>query len=109
MRRIYTIQSVRKKSLRRKPFIFLKNASDKSAKFVLQGLILLWSFHLTPSFSDTGGSKVPFSSNNLFARLQASAIFISRRRANIWRRILRSKSLSQQPQHGARTATLKFG
>jgi hypothetical protein len=62
-----------------------------------------------PNYLGIGGLKVPVSWNNSFAMQQSSAIFVSPRRANIWRRIRRSKSLSQQPQHGARMGILKFG
>src|SRR5438552_3394729 len=103
MRRNYTIQLSRRKWPRSKPFIFLRNAGVRFVKLRLQGSIPLWWFPSTPSFSDTGGSKAPVSLNNSFAGQQPSAIFVSPRRANIWRRIPRSKLLSLRPQHGART------
>src|SRR6266513_3068872 len=109
MRRIYTIQALRKELQKCKPFSLSRSVGDNSAKSPRQGLIPLWSFRSMPSFLDIGGSKVRVSSNNSFARLQRNAIFVSRRQASILPHTPRSKLLSQQSQHGARTATLKSG
>src|SRR5207245_9975328 len=92
-----------------KPVISAMNADVTSVKWPREGLIRLWSFRSMPNYLDIGGLKVPIFSNNSFARQQSSAIFVSPRRPNIWRRIRHSKSLSQQSQHGARMGILKFG
>src|SRR4029077_6917027 len=108
-RRSYTIRSLQKESPKGKPSIFSRNAGVRSVKSPRRGLIRLWSFRSMPNYLDIGGLKVPIFSNNSFARQQSSAIFVSLRQANIWRRIRHSKSLSLQSQHGARMGILKFG
>src|SRR6266700_1262450 len=100
----------RRKMLRRNTRVtFWNNEGSKFAKSAISASTRLSWLHLMQNCLGTGGSKDRVSLNNLFAKRQADEIFALHRHLNTRQSTQRSKSLSLQLQHGARTAILACG